>query len=616
MKNFKQLYLLTIKNILIKHKYISNLSEFKNLVELYKTKKRIAKSQFKKLAIDNSLSISDIKDIIQSLNKSNNFEISNPNINKLMSRINQIYTYYALLEYDNWIQCYTTMPEKRTKKKPSTASFIHEFPLKVSKYSQRKYNIKFNAAKELYNSILGELLKRHKLMLSDIRYQNAIELYKQDNSKSEAKTLFDKLKVEYKITKNELQKLAKDIKNKCYMKDHLDSVSIQKLSDRIFDTYTKWICKKGGKPRFKSWKNGIRSMEGKSNTCLSFKNNIFSWNGIQSEIILQKNDKYGVQEHALNSKVKYCRIIKRTVKSKQKFYLQLILEGLPKTKSNQIFNNGRNGIDIGVSTIASVGSSKALLTPFCQELNDIEKDIKNIQRKKARSLRLNNSDNYENDAWVIKDKRFLKRKGKNIKGKTTWIKSNNYLKLENELKELQRLQASKRKYSHNLLANKVLENGNDIVIEKNNYKAWQRGLYGKTIGKKAPSLFVQTLKRKALKSGGTFEEVNTWKTKFSQYCHVCDGYHKKPLSQRIHTCGENEIMQRDLYAALLLHYYDLENKKVNRQSIIENWSGIETFLRQALLTLIKSQNEGNIPECLIPKGIEKRDWLVKGSLSA
>ena len=616
MKNFKQLYLLTIKNILIKHKYISNLSEFKNLVELYKTKKRIAKSQFKKLAIDNSLSISDIKDIIQSLNKSNNFEISNPNINKLMSRINQIYTYYALLEYDNWIQCYTTMPEKRTKKKPSTASFIHEFPLKVSKYSQRKYNIKFNAAKELYNSILGELLKRHKLMLSDIRYQNAIELYKQDNSKSEAKTLFDKLKVEYKITKNELQKLAKDIKNKCYMKDHLDSVSIQKLSDRVFDTYTKWCIGKGGKPRFKSWKNGIRSMEGKSNTCLSFKNNVFSWNGIQSEIILQKNDKYGVQEYALNSKVKYCRIVRKIIKGKPKFYLQLILKGLPKLKSNQIFNNGQNGIDIGVSTIASVGSSKALLTPFCQELNDIEKDIKNIQRKKARSLRLNNSDNYENDAWVIKDKRFLKRKGKNIKGKTTWIKSNNYLKLENELKELQRLQASKRKYSHNLLANKVLENGNDIVIEKNNYKAWQRGLYGKTIGKKAPSLFVQTLKRKALKSGGTFEEVNTWKTKFSQYCHVCDGYHKKPLSQRIHTCGENEIMQRDLYAALLLHYYDLENKKVNRQSIIENWSGIETFLRQALLTLIKSQNEGNIPECLIPKGIEKRDWLVKGSLSA
>ena len=196
MKNFKQLYLLTIKNILVKHKYISNLSEFKNLVELYKTKKRVAKSQFKELADKHNLSKSDIKNTIQSLNKSNNFKISSSNINKLSSRINQIYTYYALLEYDNWTKCYTTMPEKRIRKKPSTDSFIHEFPLKVSKYSQRKYNIKFNAAKELYNTILGELLKRHKLMLSDIRYQNAIEIYKKDNSKS--KTIFDKLNVEHK----------------------------------------------------------------------------------------------------------------------------------------------------------------------------------------------------------------------------------------------------------------------------------------------------------------------------------------------------------------------------------------------------------------------------------
>ena len=42
-------------------KVCSNLSEFKNLVELYKTKKRVAKSQFKELAIDNGLSHRRIK---------------------------------------------------------------------------------------------------------------------------------------------------------------------------------------------------------------------------------------------------------------------------------------------------------------------------------------------------------------------------------------------------------------------------------------------------------------------------------------------------------------------------------------------------------------------------
>lgn len=141
-------------------------------------------------------------------------------------------------------------------------------------------------------------------------------------------------------------------------------------------------------------------------------------------------------------------------------------------------------------------------------------------------------------------------------------------------------------------------------------------MFGKTIGKKAPSNFVQTLKRKALKSDGTFEEVSTWTTKFSQYCHVCDGYHKKPLSQRTHICGENDIMQRDLYSAALMSNYNTKEKKVDRRAMLHNWQGIEIILNEALLTLIKSRNIGTIPTCLISKDIEKRDLLRNGTLDA
>jgi putative transposase len=610
--SLKKIYQLTIQNLIIKHNNIISFNEFINISTLYETKKRLAKTQFNHFRENNNLSKDDIKDILIFLNKSNDLNINSTNINKMASRISQIYTYYALQKYDNWTKCFRNMPEKRMRKKSSTSSFIHQFPLKVNHYSIRKYNIKFKASQELYNSILGEIFNRHYLMLSDLSYQHACVLSKLDNSKSEAKQLFSKLLTKYELSKNDMQKFAKLTKSKSYMKDHLDSDSIQTLSDRAFNAYFEYRLGKRGKPRFKSWKNGIKSMQGKKNACLSFKNNTFSWNGIKSTIILQNNDKYGVQEHALNSKIKYCRIVRKNIKGQYKFYLQLTLEGLPKLKDNTIIVNGQNGIDIGVSTIASVGQNKALIAPFCQELNDIENEIAIIQRKKSRSLRLNNIDNFEDDNYVKIDKHFKLKKGKNIKGKTSWIKSNNYLNLENELKELHRKQANKRQYLHNVLANKVLENGNNIVIEDNNYKAWQKGLYGKTIGKKAPSNFVQTLKRKALKTNGTFDKIDTWSTKFSQYCHVCEGYHKKPLSQRTHYCGENEIAQRDLYSALLMANYNLKEKNVNRDSIISNWKGIETFLKQALLTLSKSRNKGNIPTCLIPKDIEKRDLLVNG----
>ena len=621
MSNFsslKQLYQLTIKNLIVKHNNIVGFSDFAPILTKYTTKKRDAKKEFSTFKEKNGLSKQDIKDILITLNKANDFNISTSTINKFSSRITQIYTYYALQQRTNWTTCFRKMPEKRVRVKPKTPSFTHEFRLNPSDYAIRKYNIKFKALQELYNTVLGEIFKRHVDMLSDPCHQEARVLHKSDDTKKKAKTLFSKLQNKYGLSKNDLQKFAKLTKDNCYMKEHLDSDSIQVLSDRVFDTYTRYCCKQSGNPRFKSWKNGIRSIQGKKNACLSFKKGFFSWLGIKSKIILETNDKYGVQEHALTSKVKYCRIIRKYSKGRVCFYLQLILEGTPKIKSNQFIGKSQNGIDIGVSTVASVGQKKALLAPFCQELNDIESEIAILQRKKARSLRINNQENFEDDFFTKVDKYFKRKKGKNIKGKKEWDKSNNYIQHENELKELYRKQANKRQYLHNVLANKVIENGNKIIIEANPYKAWQKGLFGKTIGKKAPSNFVQTLKRKALKTDGTFEEVSTWTTKFSQYCHVCNGYHKKPLSQRTHTCGENDIMQRDLYSASLMLHYNSKEKKVDRRSMLTHWQGLETILNEALLTLIKSRNIGSIPTCLISKDtiskdVEKRDLLQNSS---
>lgn len=615
MSNFsslKKLYKQTIDNLFIKHNNVVGFSDFKDILTKYSIKKRQAKKDFSLFRENNGLSKQDIKDILITLNKANHFTISTSNINKLSSRISQIYTYYALQQYNNWTTCFRKMPEKRIRIKPKTPSFTHEFRLNPSNHAIRKYNIKFKALQELYNTVLGEIFKRHDHMLSDSCHQEARELHKSDDTKKKAKQLFSKLQNTYGLSKNDLQKFAKLTKDNCYMKDHLDSDSIQVLSDRVFDTYMRYCCNQGGKPRFKSWKNGVKSIQGKKNACLSFNKGVFSWLGIKSKIVIENNDKYGVQAHALTSKVKYCRIVRKLIKGRACFYLQLILEGIPKLKSNQIIGKGQNGVDIGVSTVASVGKEKALLAPFCQELNDIEKEIGVLQRKLSRSLRINNKDNFEDDFFIKINNHFKRKKGQNIKGKKEWSKSNNYLQLESELKELYRKQANKRQYLHNTLANKVIQNGNNIIIEANPYKAWQKGWFGKTIGKKAPSNFVQTLKRKALKSDGTFEEVSTWETKFSQYCHVCNGYHKKSLSDRTHSCGENDIMQRDLYSASLMYYYDSKEKKVDRNSMLNHWEdGLETILNEALLTLKKSRNMGNIPTCLISKDVEKRDMLQK-----
>ena len=71
-------------------------------------------------------------------------------------------------------------------------------------------------------------------------------------------------------------------------------------------------------------------------------------------------------------KTKYVRILKREVRGKVRYFVQLIQEGYPPTKRNRKVANDENkrvGIDIGSSTIA-VSSEKIVqlreLAPECQ----------------------------------------------------------------------------------------------------------------------------------------------------------------------------------------------------------------------------------------------------------
>ena len=475
------------------------------------------------------------------------------------------------------------MPKRSigSKSRRNTKSFIHELKLRPSKHAQRKLNIKFNCLRELYNNVLGECFKRLRQLRFDPLYAVAIDYYK-SKEKEKGQAILKELNIKYGLTKTKLQTFATSIKNNTYMADHLDGDTVQVISDRAFDAFSDWMFKKGGRPRFKSWKNALSSIQGKKNSCILFKNGKVKWKELKINVIYDKKDKHGIEAHALNQRVKYCRLKRRFIKGQYHYYIQLVLEGVPKSKINP--PNKKVGIDIGVSTIAAISKNKAILKPFCHNLESIQQDIKIIQRKMARSQRKNNPNNYNDDGTIKK-------------GKKIWKNSNNYLKLQYQLKELYRKQSDKRKMAHNLLVKEILLLGKNIHIEKNNYKAWQKGWFGKTIGFRAPSQFVSTLKRKAESAGGTWEEINTFTTKLSQLCHVCENYKKKPLSQRTHHCCEITV-QRDLYSGLLALYYNPTQQSVDTKSLRKDFRGYDQILNNAVSALNKLQIRGIIPSSL------------------
>ena len=509
----------------------------------------------------------------------------------------------------------------------TTPSFTHEFRLKTQYWKTRKALKKLNATRDLYNGCLGEGFKRLNKLRKDPRFDilvkeyqiqakifNPINLkikelkksnlkitkefesqYKIEKTKrDEISNKIKELEKEYGFTQGDLQKFSTAMKNHSYMKDHLDGNTPQIISDRAFHALDKYRYGKMGRPRFKSKEKGLKSIQGKANTCLRFtKQGKFKWLDLEFDVIYDQNDKYGVQAHALSCNVKYVRFVHKVKKGKDCFYMQLILEGIPKEKSNYVTKEGVVGLDIGVSTVAAFGEDEALLSPLCDEIEPIHQHIKQLQRQLSRKLRLNNPQNFDENNAIIK-------------GKKEWIKSNSYLNLQCEIKEKHTKLTNKRKHSQYLLVKEVLSMGNNLHIEKNNYKAWAKGLFGKTIAHRAPSQFESILTRKALQTGGDVKWIDSWSAKLSQYDHVSNTYVKKSLGDRIHLLGDNKtIVQRDLYSAALAYAYDFDKKLVNSTMISDDWLSFDTRLKVALLTLrekyANSKNKGLYPSCLRDK---------------
>jgi hypothetical protein len=148
---------------------------------------------------------------------------------------------------------------------------------------------------------------------------------------------------------------------------------------------------------------------------------------------------------------------------------------------------------------------------------------------------------------------------------------------ENELAEMFRKEAAHRKSLHGELINKILSVGVNINAEKLSYLALQK-CFGRSVGVRAPGMFVSFLRRKAESAGGGVNEFNTRTTALSQVCH-CGERHKKSLSMRVHECSCGVIMQRDLYSAYLARF--VEDNVLQASKAQMSWTGAEPLLRAA-----------------------------------
>lgn len=297
---------------------------------------------------------------------------------------------------------------------------------------------------------------------------------------------------------------------------------------------------------------------------MHFKNGVFEWHGGQGASKKQalkikvrppRND---YERKMLEKEVQQLRVVRQWVKSRYKYYLQLILVGEPVQKKRK-FGVGRVGIDIGTQSIAISSETSVQLRELAEGVNDNHRKKLLLQRKMDRSRRRTNPGNYNPDGTIHRPP-----KGERMR----WNYSNHYKKLAGKVRELERKNAAIRKYEHTCLANEILSLGDEIYVEKMSFSGLQRraketkqdakGRYlkkkrfGKSLANKAPATFVKILKIKAAQTGQTVWEVNTTAFRASQFDHTAEQYRKPLLSERWKTLSSGDHVQRDLYSAFLL----------------------------------------------------------------
>ena len=504
---------------------------------------------------------------------------------------------------------------------------------------------KMNVIHRIYNTGVKHYRKVLKSFHSDIIFVNAFEkiqeLYKiqKSTNKEDIKTLEslnkqikEQWNIVYNLAQNKYE--LKDGKVQDYLKatmqlsykDSLHTHIVQKLGKDLYKGIKKCIVapnrilhyrKFGQTTSFETKKNGngIYYNKEKDVVEFGFKNKTVKTVLPNGKINKSKTYQYQFSlktirqkdvylQEAMQSKVKYCRIVRKPFGKQYRYFVQLVMEGTPPKKLRNV-GKGVAGVDAGVPTIATYSNGKADFHLFADGIERYDKQLKKLSRQIERSLRINNPDCYDENGVAIKGKKLTNRsQGYHdaiIKLKTVYRKRSEYIEL-----------------SHRTLANQIASQYDIIVTEPMDYKALQKKVketkrnanpstitkkdgsvttihkykrkkrFGSSINRRAPATFFKILEDKIYSNGGKVIKVNCTKYKASQYDHLQKTAIKHKLSERTKMVGDH-LVQRDLYSSFLL-YNIKDNENIDFDACNKNFN---TFLKlqQEVVEKIKVQGD-------------------------
>ena len=468
-----------------------------------------------------------------------------------------------------------------------TPSYVVSVKLRLSENVKNHLEKSFHIVNSAYNEVLSFGLQRFEAMKQNPTYQELLdsrrELLQKPTTEQKTKAFkarkkeLDKALTEirkgYNLTEYSMEAyLGKQRRKSGSSYQHLNSGELQVIAKQAYKTLEKVLFYK-----IKPHKVRFRS---KFDLDVSFRNKVNSTGtrlvesdklGIAYRLYLHKTSTFiDISVKAFNDyqqmnvlrseRIKYVQIIRKTIRGKKVYYLQIICEGYPHTKTSK--GDDTIGIDPGISTVAyATPNEVALVDLVPNSINKKEKHIKSLERRIERSRRVNNNVCYNEDGTIKKGSRF---KPPSKRAQRLLIRHQKaYRSLSEERKKLQGQlithlvsQASVIKIEE-LNIKGLQKRTKDIRINPKTNRPFSKKRFGKSIFRAAPSAFREALKTRAKQLGIEVVMISPKEVKPSQYNHISQTFEKKPLSTRIFDLSSEWTgLQRDLYSAFLIGHIE------------------------------------------------------------
>jgi len=465
--------------------------------------------------------------------------------------------------------------------------FVHEFALALSGNDEKRLRARFEAARQAYNALLHEALRRRQLLIESRGYANARKA--QRGSKRTA--AMKRLDEEFGFRKYDLHKWASIAIGRSWIGSHIDAQCVRAMSSRAFHAVRKYHFGRSRRPRPRG-SSQFNTVSGTSNVQgIRYSNREVIWVDLRLPVL-------GAAEPS--AAVRHVRLVRRAVKGRDRYFAQLVCAGLPTPRAPSAA--GIVGIDPGTKHFGIAAQSGGHVVNIAAPLGPARRALARLQRAAARKRRLNNAENYRGKTMT--------------RGRHTWRISRKHQRLLVRIQESYRKMRAHRATTHGQLTNAILKLESTIQVERTRYAAMQK-VFGRTTKWTGPGLLVRRIAWRALTEGRTFEVLPT-SLRLSQTCHGCGEVVRKPLRIRVHqcSCGVGPV-QRDAYSAWLATFaiFDPDGSiwRLDADQAKRAWKGAGSHLAAALTpiglaafeTWVRAQVASDVPDVSPTLGTER-----------